>query len=75
MIFTLHELARTVYRMVSDSNRSSFCLFLLFAGVIARGELVLTNFNASILMKIMAIGIRSRTIAPSMALGARRCSR
>jgi len=42
--------------MASGSSRCFSMLLLLWLGVTAHGELVLTNFNASTPMKVMAIG-------------------
>ena len=57
MRFTLalHEFARTSYRMILSSNRSLFCLLLLFAGVTVRGQIVLDNYNTANPLKIMPV--------------------
>ena len=42
--------------MISTKSRCGLCLLILCAGVTAHGELTLTNFTASIPMKVMPIG-------------------
>ena len=39
-----------------NSHRRFFCLLILLVGTTARGELILTNFSATNLIKVMAIG-------------------